>query len=181
MGSVHNSVNGEDYLHLGYLSGGPTALQLFATSPNEALSEGFSLPEGFEGESVWDSPLLENIKHISDFAMVAVITSGTETARNWAEQVHPLLGNTPLIMVVSAGVEPLIHPYFEAEDPQVDGILSGLPSALIYEGINGYQADAFQRWNSYGTGALISVLILIAGTGYGMTSWIIERSGLRRN
>jgi len=180
-GEVHNRVNGEDYLQLGYLSGGTAALQLFATSPQDALSRGFSLPEGFEGESIWELPLIADIHHISDFAMVAVITSGTETARNWAEQVHPLLESTPLIMVVSAGVEPLIHPYFEAEDPQVDGILSGLPSAIIYEGINGFQADAFLRWNSYGTGALIAMLILIVGAGYGVISWVMERLHLSRS
>lgn len=181
VGMMHDGINGEDYLHLGYLSGGPTALQLFATSPNDALSQGFNLPEDFEEESVWDSPLLENINNISDFAMVAIITSGTETAKNWAEQVHPLLSNTPLIMVVSAGVEPVIHPYFEAEDSQIDGILSGLPSALIYEGSNGLQADAFQRWNAYGSGALLSVLILIAGAGYGFASWVIDRFRLRQS
>jgi hypothetical protein len=178
---VHDGVNGEDYIHLGYLSGGPTALQLFGTSPSDALSQGFNLPEDFEEESVWDSPLLESINHISDFAMVAILTSGTETAKNWAEQAHPLLGNTPLIMAVSAGVEPVIHPYFEAEDPQIDGILSGLPSALIYEGRNGFKGDAFQRWDAYGSGALISVLILIAGAGYGFVSWVIERFRLHQS
>jgi len=181
VGAVHNEINGEDYLHLGYLSGGSTALQLFATAPVDSLSHGFNLPEGFEGESVWDSPLLESIDHIDDFAMVAVISSGAESARNWVEQVHPLLGDTPLVMVVSAGVEPLIHPYFEAADPQVDGILSGLPSALIYEGFNGLQADAFQRWSSYGTGVLIAVLILLAGAGYGVVTWALKQYNSRES
>jgi hypothetical protein len=174
VGVVHDAVNGEDYLHLGYLSGGTTAIQLFATAPSASLSNGFNLPDDFEGNSVWESPLLENIEQIQDFAMVAVITSGTEHARNWAEQIHPLMGETPLIMVVSAGAEPLIHPYFESEDPQIKGILTGLPSALIYEGYNGIQADAFQRWSSYGAGLLIAVAVIFAGAVYGVVTWVFK-------
>jgi hypothetical protein len=181
VGVVRAGINGEDYLHLGYLAGGTTAMQLFASSPRDALLNGFDLPESFEGESIWDSPLLESVNTLSDFALVTVISSGTENARNWAEQVQPLLGNTPLIMVVSAGVEPLIHPYYETEDPQIDGILSGLPSALIYEGFNGLQADAFRRWSSYGTGALITALILIAGTVYGAVTWLVQHSSNRQS
>ena len=175
VGVVHDAVNGEDYLHLGYLSGGTTAIQLFATAPSASLSNGFNLPEDFEGLSVWESPLLENIENIQDFAMVAVITSGTEHARNWAEQIYPLMGETPLIMVVSAGAEPLIHPYFESEDPQINGILTGLPSALIYEGYNGIKADAFQRWSSYGAGILIAVVVIFTGVVYGVATWIFKR------
>jgi hypothetical protein len=181
VGQVHQAVNGVDYLHLGYLSGGPTALQLLSSSPPEALAQGFNLPEEFEGETVWDSPLLTNINQLSDFSMVAIITSGTESARNWVEQAHPQMGDIPLVMVLNAGSEPIIRPYFEAEAPQVDGILSGLPSAMIYEErVNGLLADAAQRWNGYGMGLLVAVLILLSGVGNGVASWVIERSRMRQ-
>jgi hypothetical protein len=181
VGQVHQAVNGVDYIHLGYLSGGPTALQLLSSSPPEALAQGFNLPEEFEGETVWDSPLLTNIKQLSDFSMVAIITSGTESARNWVEQAHPQLGDIPLVMVLNAGSEPIIRPYFEAESPQVDGILSGLPSAMIYEErVNGLLADAAQRWNGYGMGLLVAVLILLSGAGNGVVSWIIQRFRIRQ-
>jgi len=181
VGNVHDAKNGEDYLHLGYLSGGSTAIQLFAASPSESLALGFKLPEEFEGEDAWDSPLLDNIRQLSDFAMVAVISSGTESARNWAEQVQPLMGNSPLVMVLSAGTEPIIRPYYEAENGQVDGILSGLPSAMIYEGVNGLQADATHRWNGYGTSVLIAVMILLAGAGYSAVTWILKRFSSRES
>jgi hypothetical protein len=175
-GQVHQAINGVDYIHLGYLSGGPTALQLLAGSPTEALAQGFNIPEEFEGETVWDSPILTNIDQLTDFSMVAIITSGTESARNWVEQVHPQLGDIPLVMVLSAGTEPIIRPYLEAEDPQVDGILSGLPSAMIYEErVNGLLADAAQRWNGYGMGLVVAMLVLLAGVGNGVASWVIQR------
>jgi hypothetical protein len=182
VGKVHQAVNGEQYIHLGYLSGGPAALQLLTSSPPEAFTQGFNLPEEFEGDEVWDSPILANIHQLSDFAMVAVLTSGTESARIWAEQVHPQLGTTPMVMVLSAGVEPIIQPYYEAQDPQIDGILSGLPSAMIYEqNVNGLQADAAQRWNGYGLGLVVAVMILLAGTGYGIASWIAQSLRFRHS
>jgi hypothetical protein len=181
VGNVHDAKNGEDYLHLGYLSGGPTAIQLFAASPTESIVRGFKLPEEYEGQDAWDSPLLEPIQRFSDFSMVAVISSGTESARNWAEQVQPLMGNSPLVMVLSAGVEPIIRPYYETDTKQIDGILSGLPSAMIYESVNGLQADATQRWNGYGSSVLIAVMILLTGTGFGAVNWLLKRFGSRES
>jgi hypothetical protein len=181
VGSIHVAKNGEDYLHLGYLSGGPTAIQHFATSPAQSVVRGFKLPEEFENQDAWDTPLLANIGQLSDFSMVAVISSGTESARNWAEQVQPLMGNSPFVMVLSAGAEPIIRPYYDAEDKQVDGILSGLPSAMIYEGVNGLQADATQRWNGYGSSLLISVMILLTGAVIGVVSWITKWFGSRES
>ena len=134
--------------------------------------EPFNLPEEFEDIMLWDFPLLQYVDHISDFALIVVISSGTEKARQWTEQVHPAIGETPLIMVVSTGTEPIVRPYYEAESKQIDGILSGLPSAMIYEGVNGLQADATHRWDGYGTSVLIVVLILFAGFGYGAFTWL---------
>ncbi len=182
VGKVHQAVNGDQYIHLGYLSGGPAALQLLVGSSPKEFVRGFNLPEEFEGYEVWDSPILTDVEQLSDFAMVAVITSGTESARMWAEQVQPQLGTTPMVMVLSAGAEPIIRPYFETEDPQVNGILSGLPSAMIYEErVNGFQADAAQRWNGYGLALVVAVLILMSGFGYGVASWIIERVQIRQS
>jgi hypothetical protein len=182
VGKIHQAANGEDYLHLGYLSGGPAAVQLLVGSSLEASVQGFNLPEEFEGNDVWDSPILTGIDQLSDFAMVAVITSAADGARIWAEQVSPQLGSIPMVMVLSAGAEPIIRPYFEAEDHQVDGILSGLPSAMIYEErVIGFQADAAQRWDGYGMGLLVAVMILLSGTGYSITSWIVERLQMRHS
>jgi hypothetical protein len=182
VGNVHDAVNGVDYLHLGYLSGGPAALQLLASTPLSELTQGFNLPEDFEGSTVWESSILSNINQFSDFSMLAVISSGSENAQIWAEQIQPQMGTTPMVMVLSAGTEPIIRPYFEANVPQIDGILSGLPSAMIYEErINGIQADAAHRWNGYGLAVVMTVLILLGGIGYGIANWVIQRSHLRQS
>ncbi len=174
--------NGVDYLHLGYLSGGSTAVQLFATAPRQATIRGFQLPDNLNGNknSPWNMDILKNITDISDFSMVIVITSGAGDARTWAEQAGPRMGTAPLVMILSAGVEPLVRPYYETADKQVDGILSGLPAAVAYD-------KRFQRvgepqllWNAFGSGILFSSLILIVGGGYGVAVGFWRRRGARR-
>jgi hypothetical protein len=168
-------INGAQYLHLGYLSGGPTAVQLFSISPREALLTGFLLPEGLDRANVWQSPLVSSVTRLSDFGAVIVITAGTETARNWVEQTHLWIGEAPLIMVLSAGAEPLVRPYFEAPDPRVDGILTGLPSALAYQQMNGQALTAQTRWDAFGSIMFAVEMILIAGAFYGGFTWLWAR------
>jgi len=173
-GSDHDLVNGTDYIHLGYLSGGPTAVQLFAAAPREAILSGFLLPEELSGETAWVSSILRDVQRLSDFGMVAVITAGTDNARIWAEQANPWMGETPLVMVLSAGAEPLVRPYYEALEPQVDGILTGLPEAVAYEQMNARPADAIARWDGFNAGMLVVEAVLLAGMVYGLIQWILK-------
>jgi hypothetical protein len=162
-------------MHLGYLSGGPTAVQLFAIAPRNAILTGFKLPEGLDRSSVWQSPLVSDVQRLSDFSAVIVITAGTETARNWAEQTHPWIGETPLIMVLSAGAEPLVRPYFEMTEKKVNGILTGLPSALAYQQMNGQTLTVASRWDGFGSMMFAIESILIAGGVYGAATWVWSR------
>lgn len=175
--SQHGYVEGSDMVHLGYLSGGPAAVQLFASNPRGAILKGFALPEEMKsaGQTAWDSPTLERVSRLSDFSMVAVITAGSETARLWVEQAGAALGDTPLVMVLSAAAEPLVRPYYEASQPQIDGILTGLPAAVAYEQRNGRFGLALDRWNGFGAGMLAAELVLLAGAGYGLVRWVMTR------
>jgi len=159
---------------LGYLSGGPIAVQLFAAAPRETISRGFLLPGDMESQSGWQSPILEGVSQLSDFGLVVVITAGTDSARTWVEQAYPWRGETPLVMVLSVGTEPMIRPYYEALEPQVDGILTGLPAAVNYEQYLGRPGNAVARWNAFGTGMLTIELILLAGVIYGAALWLLR-------
>jgi len=166
--------NGQSIVNLGYLSGGQTAVQLFAISPREAVLEGFALPE--QVQEVWETPVLNEVEVLSDFGMVAVITADSEAARVWAEQARPNLADTPLVVVLSAGAEPLVRPYFEGGDRTAGGILSGLPAAVAYELRNGRAGLAQERWDAFGSVMLAAELVLLAGVGYGLLIWWRSRS-----
>lgn len=174
----HGYENGQGFVHLGYLSGGPTAVQLFAVNPREAVLKGFALPEEVKeaGLTAWDTPVLDQVQALSDFGMVVVITADSESARVWAEQARPNMGDTPLVVVMSSGAEPLIRPYFESDDPKVGGILSGLPAAAAYELRNGRLGLAQERWDAFGTAMLAAEFVLFAGIGYGLLIWWRSRS-----
>jgi hypothetical protein len=80
-------------------------------------------------------------------------------------------------MVASAGIEPLIRPYYEALNPQVDAILSGLPMAVAYEQANRREGEARGLWDSFGTGMLVAELALILGGVYGASSFLLRFGG----
>jgi len=174
IGAGYGAVNGESYLHLGYLSGGPTAVQLFSIAPRSVVLTGYHLPDSLSEGSVWESPLLQGVQRLSDFNLVVVITAGTDTARTWVEQTHPWIGDTPLVMVLSAGAEPLVRPYFEASEPQVDGILTGLPAAVSYRQYSGLPLETGVQWDAFGMGMLAVELTLIAGGAYGVGLWLLR-------
>jgi len=169
-------VNGENYVHLGYLSGGSTAVQLFTAAPRETISRGFLLPDDMQSQSGWQSPILQDVLQLSDFSLMVVITASADSARTWVEQAYPWKGETPLVMVLSLGTEPLIRPYYEALEPQVDGILTGLPAAVTYEQYLGRSGDALALWNAFGAGMLTVELILLAGIIYGAALWLFRPS-----
>jgi hypothetical protein len=168
LGAAHNYVRGEDFVHLGYLPGGPAAVQLFAQAPQAAVPVGFLEDESLGG--VWQSAVLEGVRQLSDFALLAVITSGSEDARVWIEQAEPQLAGNPLVAVVGAGAEPLVRPYYESTDPKVDGVLSGLTSATAYEQHLGRPGLAHARWSSYGLGLLVVEVLILLGAMGGFTA-----------
>jgi len=175
-GAAYDYQNGEDYVHLGYLSGGVPAIQLFAADPRAAVLSGFAASVDSNGglAAGWNSPLLEGVQSLSDFGTVAVITAGTETARAWIEQASPWLAGRPLVMVLSAGVEPMIRPYYEALIPQVNGLLSGEPAAVAYELRNGKAGPAVARWNPFSLGILVVEILLACGGVYGIGAWLVQ-------
>ena len=175
-GAAYDYRNGVDYIHLGYLSGGVPAIQLFAADPRAAVLSGFAASVDSDGglAAGWNSPLLEGVQSLSDFGAVAVITAGTETARAWIEQASPWLSGRPLVMVLSAGVEPMIRPYYEALSPQVNGLLSGEPAAVAYELRNGKAGPAVARWNPFSLGILVVEILLTCGGVYGLGAWLVQ-------
>jgi hypothetical protein len=86
-------------------------------------------------------------------------------------------------MILSAGAEPLVRPYFESPDRQVDGILTGLPSAVTYEQFIGTSEVARLGWDAFGMGMIAIEVLLLVGAGYGIVSWLAgtERLGRRQD
>ena len=154
----HTYQGADTYANLGYLPGGTVGIRSFAEAPRQVM------PFALDGTDAWSSGPLAGIKTLSDFAMVLVITESPYTARSWIEQVKPLMGDKPLITVVSAQAEPAVRPYFDGEPRVVQGIVAGLPGGAAYESMLGRSNLARNYWDAYSIGiTLIAVLLLVGG------------------
>jgi hypothetical protein len=145
-------------LNLGYLAGGPSGLYNFAIEPQ------ITTPMTVDHKIAWDQPILKNIKSISDFSDVFVITESADTIRTWVEQVKPAIGQTGLFMITSAQTSPVLEPYYNAN--QIQGFISGLTGGRTFEEsfqLTGSTVSSSKYWDSYQAGLLLTIGLLIIG------------------
>lgn len=156
--SGYPHVAGVNYLNLGFIPGGESGLQAFGYAPQQIL------PLDVGANRVWDHPVLQNVRSAADFAMTLVLTENAETARAWIEQYRPAIGAQPLVMLVSAQVEPYMHPYLEGASGQVQALIAGLAGSAAYEQTWQRVGYASIYWSSYGLAVYAAVLtIVLAG------------------
>jgi hypothetical protein len=168
--SHHNYLHTQKYINLGYLPGQSAGLMSFMIAPQMII------PLAFDGSNAWDSPPLIGVDKITDFKMIMVITDDPNIAKIWIEQVGSRLDETPLTMVVSAQVEPLIQPYFRTSPQQVNGYVAGIIDSVNYELLTERPYLANRIWLPFNIGIVISVgLILIGGLANGVVSLFTRR------
>ncbi len=148
-----------NYTNLGYIPGGATGLVGFAERPRQVM------PYNLRSQDPWGSGPLAGFEKVSNFSMVMVFTENADTARNWIEQVQPYLAaeRRPLIMVVSAQVEPLVRPYYEATPRQVNGMIAGIAGGAAYESLIGRPGLARDDWDAFGGGLMAAGILIFAG------------------
>ena len=163
--NMYQYQSGVQYVNLGYLAGGPAGILYFANNPTEAMQ---FTPAG---QSVaWGTGPLQGIQKLSNFEAVIILTGNADIGRDWIEQAGPLLGGTPMLMVISAQAEPMIRPYFDSG--QIKGLVSGLSDAKIYEQAYNRPGLANRYWDSFSVGMLVAELLIVVGAILGVvTGW----------
>lgn len=145
------------FANLGFIPGGMAGLRSFAEAPQRIL------PFALDGSLAWQSTPLQSIQKLENFALVVVATESPETAQAWIEQVQPLLGHTPLLMVVSSQADPVVRPYYEGRPQQVQGLVTGLAGGASFESLQGRTGAARKYWDSFSLGLLLVVVLILAG------------------
>jgi hypothetical protein len=132
-------------------------------------------------EKEWNNPALAGLRDINSFQQIIVMTDSVENARNWIEQVQPLLEKrVQLVMISSAQAAPLIHTYLE--NGQIDGLVSGLAGGAAYEQRTG-QLDpgpSSNAWTAYQLTIATIIVLILAGAATAGISAVIRNSKSKR-
>lgn len=142
-------------INLGYLPGGSMGLQALAADPR------LTMPLNANLQPAWQTGILKNIRALSDFGALIVITENADTARYWIEQVRPTLETTPLYVVISAQSAPLLQPYYDSK--QINGYIAGMISAATYEQLANKPGLALEHYPTYQITLLLVTLIIFMG------------------
>jgi hypothetical protein len=176
-------------VNLGYIGGGTNALRRLMLRDGQnnltPLKDIASLPylNGVLYENRWNAPALAGLKDINSFQRIIVITDSVENARNWIEQVQPLLDkqHTQLVMISSAQAAPLIRAYLASG--QISGLVSGLAGGAAYEQRTG-QTDrpgsSFNAWTAYQLTIAVVIVLILAGAATAGVSAVIRNSKSKR-
>ena len=158
------------WVNLGYLPGGAAGMQAFAQSLTEVM------PTTIDGEAAWQVDRLKNVRTLSDFGLVVVITEDSTRARQWIEQLTGRVPVSSIVFAVSAQVEPVLRPYYEANPRQVQSVLSGIRDGAIYETQAARRGWALQLWEAYTFVVLTGItLILIGSLVYALFALLAQR------
>jgi len=143
----------------GYVPGGSGGLRRLGGNFRETVN----------GANVdWSQPALASIHSLSDFSMILVVAANPQSLRDWVEQVHTAVPNTPIVAVVSAASDALVFPYTEGSKPAIWGLVAGFAGAQAYRaaylpGTLAVSGVAAMRWQAFAGGTLAILITLIAG------------------
>lgn len=148
----------QDYSNLGYIPGGHSGLLSFISDPRRTL------PFALDGSATWQQPVFQTITDITGFSSLVIATEDADTARVWIEQLSSYSSSPPTIMAVSAQVEPVVAPYFQASPSQIQGIIPGLAGAIAYESAGYYPGGILQTYSPFSLAGLLAVIIILVGS-----------------
>lgn len=146
---------GENYVNLGYIPGGESGIRGFALAPRQIK------PLDLGANRTWDLAGIQAITSAADFDMTLVLTENAEIARAWIEQFQPAMREKPLVMLVSAQVEPYIRPYLEGASGQVQGMVAGVVAGAAYESAWQRAGLASKYWSSYSLSVYAAALMIV--------------------
>jgi hypothetical protein len=165
----HNYERDQQFVNLGYLPGGAAGVLAFSENPIGTK------PLTSTGKNAWETPALQGVSNLSDFAAIILLTNDIETARTWIEQTEMTRGEARLLVVSSAQSGPMIQPYYQSG--QIDGMVTGLDGSAPIEQVNSGRPGMVRRyWDAYGFGLLTAVALITLGSLWSLFSgWQARR------
>ncbi len=165
--------------NLGYIAGGSNALKILGMRASADLSAPLQKAAPYPYNKDWSDPALQDLRELSSFQRIIVLTDSVESARAWIEQVQPSLGaNTQLVMVTSAQAAPLVRAYLESG--QIIGLVSGLAGGAGYEQLTRQPGMGASSWTAFQLSlAAVIILIVVGGLIAGLSA-LFQHSQTKR-
>ncbi|MDP8221930.1 MAG: hypothetical protein P9L99_01105 [Candidatus Lernaella stagnicola] len=118
-------VYGEDYVNLGFKSGGPGVIKVILTNIGALYSTDIN------GTNIADIPMMRGVTNLKSFDLIISISAGFPGSKEWIQ-----FGSDPAGVAICSGSTavqtPLLYPYFPQ---QLVGVLGGLKGAAEYESL----------------------------------------------
>ncbi len=145
---------GVDYAHLGYKPGAEIVIQTMGESLEKAY------PKDTYQTELAKLPILDNIKKLSDFAMVISISAGTPGTKEWVQQAQSRY-KIPMASGCTAVSAPDLYPYLNSG--QLIGLMGGLAGAAEYEVMVEREDRATTGMEAQSFAHLLIILFIILG------------------
>ncbi len=148
---------GTDWVNLGYLAGGETAMA--------AMAQGIvaTYPTDFRGNNTASLPIMSDVTDINGIALAISVTSG-EMTRWWIRQIGDPY-KIPLATLCNMVDAPLLTPYVQAN--QLIGIVAGLRGGAEYEKLTGTLGLGSAGMDAQSLAhILVLALVLVGNIGY---------------
>ncbi len=147
-------VYGEDFVNLGFIAGGETAIRNFG---RDIIG---TAKADYRGANLNSIPMLQDIVDARDFELVYVFHGYNPGVQEWVRQVQGALNINLVAGVVMVSV-PEVMPFFTSG--QIAGMLQGLRGAAEYELLLGQPGSAVAKMDAQSLGHLVIIFFVIVG------------------
>jgi hypothetical protein len=158
--SNYGAVYGEDYVFLGYIAGGQTAMA-------GVLGDLHALASAdYQGTSLSSLSLMDEVSGAEDFDLVAYMTTAGGTAEGWVYQAYSQY-NRPVVGGMLSMMTTSMKPYYDSG--QMLGLMDGIKGAADLEFLTGHPGDAIVSSDILSfTQTLVLIFILIGNVAFWM-------------
>jgi len=145
---------GKDYVFLGYVAGGESAAASLAKSIKGTVST-----DNY-GNRLEDLPLMREVDKATDFDLVIIASSGTDTFAYYVRQWYTPY-NVPLLFAALSIIAPSIEPYVGAK--QAVGMLVGQRAGAEYEVLVGRLGLGMASMDAQSTSHMLVLAFIVIG------------------
>jgi len=155
-------VYGEDWIRLGYIPGGETAMGSFAADIHNTVTTDY-----VERKPLSEFPIMENVRTGADIDVIVSIETGTPGTPEWMRQFNAPFGTPQITGCIGVSVSGMI-PYLQSG--QLKALMPGLTVSAEYElllekpGLAVAGVDAVSTSHIY-----VALLVTIGNIMYFMT------------